>query len=347
MRYNPALDGIRAAAALMVVAFHARAPGFGGGFLGVDVFFVLSGYLITRILTAEVGRTGNIDIRGFLVRRFRRLYPALLVLLLAYLLLAPSLFPELDSPAHYRDALLSALYLSDYARPAGQPMPVLNHTWSLSVEMQFYLLFPFLLLWLLRMGCGTALSVLTGGWAVLTFWRWTCAVDPGIGWDVYYYRPDTHATGLLLGAAVALVGPAGGRLLPVLGIAVLALAVKDAAWGRADVAVHGFTMAEIGTALVVAAPPLWLGHALLAWLGRMSYGLYLWHYPMIRVARDQGLAWEPTLAVGLLGGLAAAAASYHLVETRFRPRPAAGAGIDARHPGRPVTSPAGSPGPGR
>src|SRR5690554_740053 len=157
MKYNLSLDGIRAIAALIVVACHAGMPGIGGGFLGVDIFFVLSGYLITRLLHSEHSATGRIDFRSFCRRRLRRLFPALATLLVIYLIAAPLFFPNIPMHKHMLDATLSALYISDYARTLGVPPSVLNHTWSLSVEMQFYLLWPGVMLLLLRLPPRTAM----------------------------------------------------------------------------------------------------------------------------------------------------------------------------------------------
>src|SRR5690606_20056331 len=111
LRYVPQLDGLRALAVLAVVAFHARVPVVSGGFLGVDLFFVLSGYLITRLLADEYARSGRIALGEFYLRRLRRLYPALMALLAVYVVAAPFLFPEHSK--HQRDAAIAALYLSD------------------------------------------------------------------------------------------------------------------------------------------------------------------------------------------------------------------------------------------
>ena len=142
MAYQPALDGVRALAILAVLLFHAKVPGVPGGFVGVDVFFVLSGFLITTILAGEHRRCGRIDLPGFYRRRLRRLYPALIVFLCAYLLTAGLLFPRVAPEKHGRDALLALFYLADYGRALDMPLSVLNHTWSLAVEAQFYLLWP-------------------------------------------------------------------------------------------------------------------------------------------------------------------------------------------------------------
>lgn len=139
--YIPALDGMRAVAVLVVVFFHAKVPGFGGGFFGVDVFFVLSGYLITRLLLQEQQATGRVALPHFYLRRLRRLYPALLLFLAVYLMLAATVLngPPYAMRLHLRDALLSAVYLQDYAKMLDLYPFWLRHMWSLSIEEHFYL----------------------------------------------------------------------------------------------------------------------------------------------------------------------------------------------------------------
>ena len=138
MRYVPALDGIRAIAAAAVMAFHAWIPGAKGGFLGVDVFFVLSGYLITSILLQERQRTGHIDLGRFYLRRVRRLYPALLLLLVVCVGLGPFLWSKYTVEWHLGAGAIAGLYLSDYAWAVDFPMRHLAHTWSLAVGMSGY-----------------------------------------------------------------------------------------------------------------------------------------------------------------------------------------------------------------
>src|SRR5262245_54776854 len=148
MLYMPALDGLRGVAVLAVFFFHVHAPlPPYGGYLGVDAFFVLSGFLITGLLLDEARVTGTIRVGAFYLRRVRRLLPALLLLLAAYLAVMPSIRPEVDQ---WTPALYAGLYVSDYARAFLGEIGLLSHTWSLSVEEHFYLLWPFAVLWLAR-----------------------------------------------------------------------------------------------------------------------------------------------------------------------------------------------------
>src|SRR5690606_11647941 len=193
MTYRPELDGLRGVAALVVVLFHCRVPGFGGGFLGVDVFFVLSGFLITSILLAEHAGTGGIALGRFYWRRALRLYPALLLTLAGYLSVAPLLWP---GHPHGTEALLAGLYLAVYSIPLSDYPDYLKHTWSLAVEEQFYLLYPLaLILCLRRMSPAELAKWLVIAVAVAVAWRLLnrLAVLPT------YHRFDTRLGGLLAG----------------------------------------------------------------------------------------------------------------------------------------------------
>lgn len=196
----PALDGLRALAVLGVMGFHAQAPGFAVGFFGVDVFFVLSGYLISTILLEQCDRDGRIAYRAFYLHRLLRLSQALLTMLAAYALLAPLVWP---GRPHVLHAALSALYVTDYSLALWGPPRLLSHTWSLSVEEHFYLLWPPLLAWAARRwGAATLPRALFALTAAATVWRLACLLQ-GQGWNAIYYRFDTRLSGLLLGASLA------------------------------------------------------------------------------------------------------------------------------------------------
>jgi peptidoglycan/LPS O-acetylase OafA/YrhL len=326
MRYNPALDGLRAFAVLIVTLFHARAPWVSGGFIGVDVFFVLSGYLITSLLLAELDRHGRIDVMAFWGRRLLRLTPALLAMLAVYVLVAPLAWPETKD--HGAQAGLAALYLSDYTVAFWGTPTRLSHTWSLSVEMQFYLLWPLVLaLAWKRWKNGNLASVLLGGWILATLLRWVCTVL-GQEWGQVYYRADTHASGLLLGAwlAAALRQPAWRaalhRLLPwLLWLAVAGMFLLRQQWGSVWMQVWGLALAEWATVPLLVAlqrPTSQLAtmfsQPVLVWLGRMSYGVYLWHYPVFSWLRDR-TTWDVVVLAGLPLSLALAALSFYTLES--------------------------------
>ncbi len=314
--YSAPLDGIRALAALTVVAYHARLPGLPGGFFGVDVFFVLSGYLITRLLVDEYAREAGLKLDRFIFRRVRRLLPALLVMLLAYLSTAPWLFPDVALSKHLRDTLLSAVYIVNYATVLGPPVSVLGHVWSLAVEMQFYLLWPLILLGLLRLPRHWALSLIFMLYLLATAMRWWGGEKLG-GW-AFYPRTETHCSGLLLGCLLGYAGVTIHRYWAVVGLSLLLFAMNFFSTAWMPTILYGFTIVEAGAALLIVAQPTWLGGSLLAWLGRLSYGLYLWHYPIMRLVRDKdGWEWPEVLLLGGGLGLLLAALSHYLLERRF------------------------------
>ena len=319
--YSGALDGIRALAALLIVVYHAHFPGLPGGFLGVDVFFVLSGYLITRLLLAESERTGGVRLGRFMWRRLRRLLPALLLMLLVYLVVAPLWFSEAPMSKHLRDAGLTVAYLANFAPYLGGPVSILGHVWSLEIEMHFYLLWPLVFLGLLRLPRSLGLVVIFIFYVLATSWRWWGAAHFGDVW-AFYVRTDTHCSGLILGCLLGYANVRIHQYWAVLGALLLAFAVTFYSTRWIVTAQYGFTVAELGAAMLVLAQPSWLGGAVLSWLGRMSYGLYLWHYPIMRIVRERDdWAWHEVLLLGACLGLLFAIVSYYFVERRFyRPR---------------------------
>ncbi|WP_269930892.1 acyltransferase family protein [Aminobacter sp. HY435] len=321
MKYEPALDGLRAVAVLVVLAFHCKLPFLKGGFIGVDVFFVLSGYLITSLLTLEAEREGRIALGRFYWRRMLRLWPPLLLMLVAYSALAPMVFPEANT---FVDVLIAGFYLSDYSRAFWRTPEYLSHTWSLAVEEHFYLIWPVVVLLLVRLGRARAAKVLGVAFVVATAWR---MIDAIVWQDWYrtYYRFDTRGSGLLIGAAIAQLSwrpskqQADGILLA--SVAVL-LGVLPALYIKSMV-----TLTVVGLLVDLAATGLVLclaaGHksvvsSLLEWpplvrLGLWSYSIYLWHYPISRALRDQ---MDPvaTLLITAPVSIALAALTFELVE---------------------------------
>ena len=333
--YRPALDGVRGLAVLAVVAFHLGAPWLRGGFIGVDVFFVLSGFLITALLLGEYGATGRLDLPAFWARRARRLLPALLLLLLVLGAWAAWLAPPETAAALRGDALAALLYVANWRFVAtGEsylastaPSPLL-HTWSLGVEEQWYLLMPLLLVAVLRLRGGRTrvlapvLLVLAVASAALML-----VLDAtGAGHARVYYGTDTRVFELLLGAALAaavhtrgLPRPraadvAGAAGLVGLGVAAVVLTATSPTLFRG-----GLVLVALGAAgvVVAAATTGTITATVLGWLplrvvGIVSYGLYLWHWPVHLVLA--GSPWWTRL--GLAGAIAAA--SYVLVERPVR-----------------------------
>ncbi|MCW2849475.1 MAG: acyltransferase [Marmoricola sp.] len=307
--YRGDIDGLRAVAVTLVVLFHIGWSAFPAGYVGVDVFYVLSGYLITALLLRELSTTGTISISGFYARRIRRLLPLSAVVLVSTAVASRFLTPTLDRPAVGSDLRSAALYFSNwhFAAESTRYMadttksPVL-HYWSLAVEEQFYVVWPLLLL--LAVGAtGLALHrwevarrrvvlvlVLVGGASFVLSAATSAASGP---WA--YFGLHTRGWELAVGAALAVAGTAVTRipalLAPVLGWGGLALVIGSAVLMSGDTIFPGTAalVPVLGTAMVVAAGavPSRVGAARLlslSWpryVGRISYAWYLWHWPCI------------------------------------------------------------------
>jgi len=306
LRYSPGLDGLRAVAILVVMLFHSNPDVLVGGFVGVDLFFVLSGFLITSILAEEYRTAGAIDLPRFYLRRFLRLGPALLFMLAAYLLIAPLMWP---GEPHGRDALFTALYISDFTISSGLGPEHLEHGWSLAIEEQFYLLWPILLLPLLR--SGRAIPWLLAALFAVTVWRAQFA-----DWKDYYYRLDTHSSGLLVGALLHFMGWQASRLVGLLGLTLFGFVTVFA-----EIEWSAFTIlaAEVAAVMLIAsvAESKWLEAPLLVHIGKLSYGLYLWHYPIAHYLRSRFDFFE-TATLTLILSYVMALISYHTVEAWSR-----------------------------
>jgi len=315
LTHIPSLDGLRGIAVLLVMAFHAKVPGARGGFLGVDVFFVLSGYLVVRLLRVEHDVSGGLDLRRFYTRRLRRIFPALVVMLAAYLVLTP-LLPEITN--HARDALVSATFLTDYARGFWK-VPFLQHTWSVAMEVRFYLLCAPAVVVLLRVPPAARGWLIAGALVALVGWRWTAG--GGASWGRAYLRFDLRVAGLVFGAALGWWNPRFSAWLGVAGLLAIATAVANTSFRDPYAFKIWVPLAEVGAAAVIASAERLpaLGAQPLAWLGRRSYGIYLWHYPIFVWMRDvELLHWTTTIFVGGAVTIVVAAVSYRAVEARFR-----------------------------
>lgn len=277
MRYNPALDGLRAVAAITVVAGHSFV--FDGAAIGVVAFFVLSGYLITSILSDELDKTGRIDLVRFYWHRALRLWPPLLLMLAAW---AVAVIVSGGDPAE--GAILAGLYLSDYARALDMMPESLAHTWSLAVEEHFYMLLPGLLI-LTR-------SVRFFAWAVILSAAWRCidfAIWQNMAWT--YFRFDTSLAALLLGCLIALYPIRGSARLGIGGAAALLALVIAFDNGNPLMLTLGYVGAAIASAALVLSltddNAVSRAFSALAYPGQLSYSVYLWHYPIALAVRDR------------------------------------------------------------
>lgn len=334
-RYQPALDGVRALAVLAVLGFHFGTSAAKGGYLGVDIFLVLSGFLITSLLAIERTNTGRIDFLHFWGRRIRRLLPALLVLLVLVGLYAWLAAPDVQLSRIRDDGLATLFYVQNWhlVASAGQASP-LSHTWSLAIEEQWYLIWPpvFLgLTWLCRKRPRLLLGVVLGLALVsASEMAWL-----GAGGRAYF-GTDSRAQSLLLGAALALLlqlkpGPArrGSRValevFGLIGIVVFAAMVLNPPTRMYQ---GGFFVVAIAAATVIAASvqpnspvlrPV-LSFAPLRWLGLISYGVYLYHFLVLRWLNEArtGLSPAPLALVRFVVTIAVATASYFLIEMPVR-----------------------------
>ena len=338
-RYLPQLDGIRALAVLAVMARHAELPWVRGGGIGVDVFFVLSGYLITTLLLREYDAEGTISLKRFYIRRARRLFPALLAVAAISFVLFLVVQPEL-TPDTLVGIGASIFYVSAWFRALGwSDLGWFGHTWSLSVEEHFYLVWPLVVLWICRRHRAHLQHWILGLFLVFLAYRTACGVL-----DVSAARledsPDMRAAELIAGGALAVVllrlDIERARRWDRWWLVLVALSAADLA--RTVVAPFGFgnswyriagpgtialeTAAILGYLIVHERSRLTalLSKPALVWVGRRSYAIYLWHLPLFGLLSLKG---HPTTERAASRGLAiiltfvAAWASFKWVESPF------------------------------
>lgn len=353
--HSGTLDGLRAIAVGLVVFFHAGVPWLPAGFVGVDVFFVLSGFLITSLIVREVWSTRRLDLVGFWARRARRLLPAALLVLAVTAIAYAAVAPAVDVANNRSSFPAAALYVSnwvfadqavDYFAADEAKSPVL-HYWSLSIEEQFYLVWPLLALVIFivafrksraALGAISAVAILSFAYAI-----YLAGIDP----DTAYFSTFTRAWQLLAGGLIALLvlapeikkrvlpGWCRPLLLVLAPVAIITIVFAasslfpGSALFQQRSALASSALATIATAVLIAAVwwfprsggIRWLAAAPMQWIGRLSYGIYLWHWPLIIIGGLLGLAslhWVVNTAVVVVGAIVLAAASYVLVEQPVR-----------------------------
>jgi peptidoglycan/LPS O-acetylase OafA/YrhL len=346
--FRPDVEGLRAVAVVVVVLFHLRLGAFQGGFVGVDVFFVLSGFLITRLLLNELASTGMLHLAGFWARRARRLLPASVLVIFATVLAATVCLSPLAQRTLGTDAIAAGVFVinfvfagrfADYfaAQLAeAQPSPLL-HYWSLAVEEQFYLLWPLLLVLLTRRPrqyrrlLVTTILVIAAASLVTSIWM----TEQRPTWA--FYLLPARMVELLAGAALAAAGPAfrtvnaGLRAaLGWFGLAGIAVAVLTYDLGTVFPGYMSM-LPVLATVLVIVAggtggspvgPVVALRHPVALWIGRHSYAIYLWHWPVLVLAEARyGPLSLPTRLLLVALAVALSAASLRLVEDPVRRSP--------------------------
>jgi len=332
--YRPDIDGLRAVAVVSVVLFHAFPWMIPGGFIGVDVFFVISGYLITRIILRGT-TTGTFDFRDFYAHRARRIFPSLIVVLASVYVIGWLTLLQVEFAQLGKHIAAGALFVANFAlwREAGyfdvdSSAKPLTHLWSLGIEEQFYIVWPFAI-WLLAKSktLVKGAAVLVGAVSFVACIAQTNSSSAGL-----YYSPLTRFWELMIGSLLAMVG---GELLarigrrtivPSIGVAmiVIALATIDASspfpsWNA--------LLPTIGTALIIsggASNPVarLLSNKVLVWVGLISYPLYLWHWPLLVIARIvAGTTPTPQVRTAIVVlSFVLAAVTYRLIETPLKIR---------------------------
>jgi peptidoglycan/LPS O-acetylase OafA/YrhL len=348
----PALDGVRGIAILMVLGVHTDPEILTCGMVGVDLFFVLSGFLISSILLEEYRNSGTIHLGRFYLRRFLRLYPALVGVVLFVLVYTFSVSPERFSNSLADSARVLLYYFNWYLvwliPDTAAATTYFTHLWSLSVEEQFYLIWPAALIFLLylRISNRTMWWILLATIAVpsiarIAVWHlyhphwWSHSLP----WSHYmplwiYFRTDLRIDALMWGVMLAWAIHQGlapndywRRVLsPVSFIALAGLLVLACFNSFSNGVFHRGGMSVVGClSIIVIAGAIWtsgvlqqtLALAPLCWLGRVSYGVYLWHLPLFMIAHKLPLSNWQTTAIGLSTTLAIASISYYGMELRF------------------------------
>jgi peptidoglycan/LPS O-acetylase OafA/YrhL len=335
--HRPGLDGARGLAIALVLAGHALPSGFAAGSVGVALFFVLSGFLITSLLLEERSGSGKIDLKQFYERRIRRLLPAFVVFWIAVL---AGMIVIGQAQQGLFNGVVAASYVGNWVEAAGTWLGPLTHTWSLAIEEQFYLVWPVVLILALRYIRVRRLAVVLIVLAVAVELGRAIAWTNGVPWVRLAYGTDLQADGLLLGCALAIIMhtrpislPQLTRPIALAALVAIAFAVPNDAYRFVgDTAAVLISAALVAALVAPSGTDVVFGNRALGFLGVISYGLYLWHFPILWFMgfTDSRPYPGPLMAiVGIALSVAVAVASYVWVEQRFRRRSTRGQSVES------------------
>lgn len=327
MNRNISLDGLRAVAAIIVVAYHTKVPFMSNGNIGVDIFFVLSGFLITGLLLHEYEKTKTVNYWQFEWRRIKRLYPAMIFMLMVVWLLSPYLFPKYD---RFLEFVLSATYISNWARILSSQPIVTQHTWSLAVEVQFYLIWPIILIGLRVLFDRKLLFALVSLFVLLVLWRLWLQYSGQTAKGRIYSSLDGRAASLVAGSIIAVLpwrpSVKWANIIGVIASGVLLLYAAKIIFIKYRYAYLPALSVELAAAALIMCLTVSnsfvskiLSLQPLPLIGLWSYSLYLWHYPIARLAR-QSFPPSTAFAITIIVSLILAALSYYLIEMPFNKR---------------------------
>jgi len=330
IKYSPELDGFRAVAILMVIAIHAKLPFAKGGFIGVDLFFVLSGYLITSILINEYNEFGFIDYKRFYWRRCLRLLPAVCALILTWLVFG--FISGLDMSLVFRDSAAVFFYVASQTRAFFNfPSAGIGHTWSLSIEEQFYFIWPFLFVFLLRRGTDRVIKVIFLVIILEPLYRYFL-VQSGSTVERIYFSFDTRFDSLMIGCALPFMTGFYKRLNSVV-IAIFTFLslfymffVFTAYSDKMNHFNHvGYSLVAVASAFIllrVVHDESFLFRRVLrlkffVFTGKISYGMYLWHLPIFQFLSLRNVEVTAKFFIGIILSYIVSILSYYLIEIYF------------------------------
>lgn len=345
-KYIAGLDGLRAVAVLMVIGYHLKLPIFKGGVLGVTIFFVISGFLITRLLLQELQKTNKIDLKNFWIKRIKRIWPAL-ILMVSVTVIVCALFNRLLLSKASQDYISVLLGYNNwyqifnnisYFDNGVAPSPLL-HCWSLAIETQFYLIFPLIIIIIAKLKSTKkeryqVLSIITTVLIIVSSLLMMILFNPNGDPSRVYYGLDTRCFSLLVGALLAIIVESdikigltkpANDIIGIISLICVCIIVTKVAGYDAFLYKGGYLLTSILTAFVILSIlrkqsmlSKFLSIPVIDWLGKLSYSIYLWHYPIIiLISGGKTSSWYIMLIEVILT-LVLASASYYLVETPIR-----------------------------